>query len=170
MKSIRTIVILLVAFLGMQANAQNLKIGHINSSDILKLMPEVKAAQGELEKFSKELQNQSDLLVGEYQKKTEEYQSLPTTTSDVLKKDKETEIGQLEQRIKKFQEDAQGEVSKKQAELLEPIMKKLQDAIKEVAKEKTYDYILDTSNGSVIFQNEAFDIAPIVKKKLNILN
>lgn len=169
MKIIRTVVILVIALVGMQANAQNLKIGHINSSDILKLMPEVKAAQAELEKFSKELQNQSDLLVSEYQKKTDEYQSLPPNTSDILKKDKETEIVQLEQRIKKFQEDAQGEVSKKQSELLEPIMKKLQDVIKEVAKEKGYDYILDTSTGSVVYQNEAFDIAPLVKKKLNIL-
>jgi outer membrane protein len=169
MKIIRTFVILAIALVGLQANAQNLKIGHINSSDILKLMPEVKAAQAELEKFSKELQNQSDLLVNEYQKKTDEYQSLPPTTSDVLKKDKETEIVQLEQRIKKFQEDAQGEVSKKQSELLEPIMKKLQDVIKEIAKEKGYDYILDTSPGNVLYQNEAFDIGPLVKKKLNIL-
>jgi outer membrane protein len=170
MKILRTVTILLITLISMQTNAQNLKIGHINSSDILKLMPEVIAAQGELEKFSKELQNQSDILVGEYQKKTDEYQSLPPTTSDILKKDKETEIVQLEQRIKKFQEDAQGEVSKKQAELLEPIMKKLQDVIKEVAKEKGYDYILDTSTGSVVFQNEAFDISSFVKKKLNILN
>jgi outer membrane protein len=170
MKIIRTLVIILISTLGFNLNAQNLKIGHINSSEILKLMPEVKSAQAELEKFSKELQNQSDLLIGEYQKKTEEYQSLPPTTSDVLKKDKETEIVQLEQRIKKFQEDAQGEVSKKQSELLEPIMKKLQDVIKEVAKEKGYDYILDTSTGSVIFQNEAYDISSFVKKKLNILN
>ena len=170
MKIIRTIVILVIALVSLQANAQNLKIGYINSSDILKLMPEVKAAQAELEKYSKELQNQSDLLVSEYQKKTDEYQGLPTTTSDILKKDKETEIVQLEQRIKKFQEDAQGEVSKKQSELLEPIMKKLQDVIKEVAKEKGYDYILDTSTGSVIYQNEAYDISSFVKKKLNILN
>jgi outer membrane protein len=170
MKIIRTVTILLITFIGIQTNAQNLKIGHINSSDILKLMPEVIAAQGALEKFSKELQNQSDILVAEYQKKTDEYQALPPTTSDILKKDKETEIVQLEQRIKKFQEDAQGEVSKKQAELLEPIMKKLQDVIKEVAKEKGYDYILDTSTGSVVFQNEAYDISSFVKKKLNILN
>jgi len=170
MKIIRTIAILVIAFFAFQVNGQNLKIGHINSSEILKLMPEVKTAQGDLEKFSKELQNQSDILIAEYQKKTDEYQGLPANTSDVLKKDKETEIVQLEQRIKKFQEDAQGEVSKKQSELLEPIMKKLQDVIKEVAKEKGYDYILDTSTGSVIFQNEAYDISSFVKKKLNILN
>jgi outer membrane protein len=170
MKIIRTFAIIVIAFLGLQTSAQNLKIGYINTSEILKLMPEVKTAQAELEKYSKELQNQSDLLIGEYQKKTEEYQGLPASTSDILKKDKETEIVQLEQRIKKFQEDAQGEVSKKQSELLEPIMKKLQDVIKEVAKEKGYDYILDTSTGSVIYQNEAYDISSFVKKKLNILN
>jgi outer membrane protein len=170
MKMIRTFAILAIAFLGFQTSAQNLKIGYINTSEILKLMPEVKTAQAELEKYSKELQNQSDLLIGEYQKKTEEYQGLPANTSDILKKDKETEIVQLEQRIKKFQEEAQGEVSKKQSELLEPIMKKLQEVIKEVAKEKNYDYILDTSTGSVIFQNEAYDISAFVKKKLNIVN
>ena len=169
MKLIKSILILVIVIIGSQVNSQNLKIGHINSSDILKLMPEVKAAQAELEKFSKELQTQSDILVSEYQKKTDEYQSFPPSTSEILKKDKETEIVQLEQRIKKFQEDAQSEVSKKQSELLEPIMKKLQDVIKEVAKEKGYDYILDTSPGNVLYQNEAFDIGPLVKKKLNIL-
>jgi outer membrane protein len=168
MKAIKSFFILLFILFNSVTYSQNLKIGHINTSDLLKLMPEVKTAQDEIEKYNKELQGQSDLLVNEYQGKLESYQNLSASMSETVKKDKETELVQLEGRIKKFQDEAQGEITKKQEELLQPIMKKVKDAIGEVAKEKGYDYVLDTAAGIVLFFNESNDVTSFVKKKLGL--
>jgi outer membrane protein len=168
MKLVGKLFVVMCMLVSTSTFSQTLKIGNINTGDLLKLMPDVKSAQDQLEKYSKDLQSQSDLLVNEYQSKLESYQNLSDNMSDAVKKDKETELVQLEGRIKKFQEEAQSEVSKKQDELLAPIMKKVKDAIAEVAKEKGYDYILDTSVPTVLYSNETFDITSIVKKKLGL--
>lgn len=164
MKRFITLIFVAVAFV----SYAQLKIGHINTSDVLKKMPVVDSAQAKLQKFTQQLQNQSETLVNEYQTKLENYQSQSSNMAETVKKDKEIELQQLESRIKKFQEEAQKEVESKQKELLEPIMNNLQDIIKQVAKEKGYDYILDTSSGVVLYFKDSDDISEFVKKKLNI--
>jgi outer membrane protein len=168
MKALKVFFIFLFISFISNTYSQNLKIGHINTSDLLKLMPEVKTAQDDIEKYQKELQGQSDLLINEYQGKLESYQNLSANMSETVKKDKETELVQLEGRIKKFQDEAQGEISKKQEELLEPIMKKVKAVIGEVAKEKGIDYVLDTAAGIVLYFNDTYDITSFVKKKLGL--
>ncbi len=144
------------------------KVGHINTSDLIKLLPDYKTASTTLQTFSTELQDQIDVLVEEYTKKVESYKTLDPTTSDVVRKDKETEIMQLEDRIKAFQEEAENSALAKQKELMNPILDKVETAIKEVAEEKGYNYILDTSSGIVLYFDESDDITIYVKKKLGV--
>ena len=162
----RFIAVIFIAFAFVSYAQQ--KIGHINTSEILKKMPAVDSAQAKLQKFTQQLQNQSETLINEYQTKLESYQSQASNMAETVKKDKEIELQQLESRIKKFQEEAQKEVESKQKELLEPIMNNLQGVIKEVAKEHGYDYILDTSSGVVLYFKDTDDISSFVKKKMNI--
>jgi len=145
------------------------KFAHINTSDLLKKMPVVDTAQALLQRFAAKLQNQSESLINEYQTKLEYYQAHSNDMTETIKKDKELELQQLENRIKKFQEEAQSEVEKKQKELLEPIMNNVQTIIKEVAKEKGYDYVLDTSSGIVLYFKDENDISSFVMKKLGLV-
>lgn len=163
----KLIAIVLVAFT-FACQAQQ-KIGHINTSDLLKKLPAVDSAQAKLQRFAAQLQSQSEALINEYQVKLEYYQAHATEMTETVKKDKELELQQLESRIKKFQEEAQSEVEKKQKELLEPIMSNVQGLIKDVAKEKGYDYILDTSSGVVLFFKDSDDISAFVEKKLGLV-
>jgi len=148
--------------------SQTLKIGHINSSKVLELMPEVKTAKTQLEAVQKEYEAQLDVLITEYRTKLEDYQAKSATMTAILKKDKETEIVQLENRIKAFQEDAAEDMQTKEMELMKPILEKLQNVITEVAKENKYDYILDTAGGTVLYSKDGDDITALVKKKLGI--
>jgi outer membrane protein len=59
-------------------------------------------------------------------------------------------------------------LQKKQNELLEPMVKKAKKAIEDVAKESGYKQVLDTSSGSVLYNDPADDILNLVKKKLNL--
>lgn len=168
MKTYKNVLLIFLTILSIQSFGQS-KVGHLNTADILQLLPEVKQAQSQLEKHSEQLENQVQILLNEYQTKVESYQKAKDI-SDVVRKDKETEIIQLEERIKKFQESAQMELSTKEKELIQPIIEKINKAVEDVAKEKGFDYILDTSKvkGVVLFANEKADITIYVKSKLGL--
>ncbi|MFN9882854.1 MAG: OmpH family outer membrane protein, partial [Bacteroidota bacterium] len=63
---------------------------------------------------------------------------------------------------------AQEKLQTKKQEIYSPILKKAEDAVKAVAKENGYAYVFDTSIGAVIYAQDADDIMPLVKKKLNL--
>ena len=146
----------------------DLKIAHFSRGEIVQMMPEVKKATDDLEKYQAELQKQVEVLFEEYQRKMEYYQQNAGSMSETLKKDKEREISQLEERIQRFQQEAQGDVQRKEQQLLEPILKKLDKAVKDLAQEKGYHYILDSSGGSVLYATEGENITADVKKKLGL--
>ncbi len=107
-------------------------------------------------------------MVSEYTTKVESYKELSGEMTSAIREDKETEIMQLEERIKKFQKRAEKESQNKRQELMDPIIKSVENAVNEVAKEENYDYILDTSSGVVLFSKDSDDITLLVKKKLGI--
>lgn len=168
MKVIKNLLAAILVLFSIGVSAQNMKIGHINTSNLLAVLPEVEVAKTSLQAYQKELEAQVDILVTEYRTKIETYEQNSSVWSNAVKKDKEKEIIQLEERIKEFQEDATKELSQKEQELLQPILDKVKDAVTEVAKEKGYDYILDTSAGTVLFSKDSDDITIFVKKKLGL--
>ena len=168
MKLIKNVFLAVLMFSSISTFAQNSRVGHINTSKLLAVLPEVETAKSQLEAYQKELENQIDVLVTEYRKKIETYDEMSPNWTSTVKKDKEREIMQLEERIKVFQEDATNELSEKEKELLQPILDKVKVAVEEVAKEKGFDYILDSSGGMVLFSKDADDITPFVKKKLGL--
>ena len=148
--------------------AQNSKIGHINSNDLLELMPEKAKAAQDVEAFAKQLEGQLKTMSAEYQTKVTEYQNQQALMAEAVKQAKVQEITDLETRIQQFQQNAQASLQQKENEILQPIIEKAKKAIEDVAKEKGYDYILDTGLGVVLFWETGDDILPLVKKKLGL--
>ena len=162
--------IILITFLSIVAfnsNAQN-KFGHLDSQELLLLMPERKAAENSIADFAKTLEAQLSAMSAEYQQGLQEYQENEANYNDLVKKDKEAEILGLQQRIQTFQQDAQQSLAAKEQELLEPILSKARKAIEEVAKEGKYTYIFDKTGGTILYANESEDVLPLVKKKLGL--
>lgn len=157
-----------IASFGFIATVSAQKIAHINSNDLLLLMPERKQAETTLQDYAKQLEGQMGTMNQEYESKVQEYQSKEAMMSDVIKQDKIKEITDLETRIKNFQTTAQESLQKKEQELLQPMMDKAKKAIQEVAKESGYKYVLDSALGVVLYSEPGDDIMPQVKKKLGI--
>lgn len=166
-KSIIILSIFLLAGL-LSATAQNSKVGHINSNDLLELMPERDKAAKDVQAFAQQLENQLKTMSAEYETKLKEYQSQQALMTDPVRQLKVQEITDLENRIQQFQQTAQESLAKKENEILKPIIDKAKKAITDVAKEKGYDYILDTGLGMVLYANDSEDILPLVKKKLGL--
>jgi len=104
----------------------------------------------------------------EYQTKLQTYQSKADSMPEAIKQTKEKELYDLQTRIQDFQQTAQESIQKKKEEIYGPILKKAEDAIKLLAKEKSYSYIFDTSVGAVVYAQESDDLMPVVKAKLGI--
>lgn len=135
-------------------------------------MPEYKLIENELNTFEKQLRNQLKTRRQEIETKYQAYTASPTNTPDAIKKDKESELADLQENIQKFQQDAQASMQKKQSDLVNPVFIKVGKGIEEVALENGYSYIINPQmigGGDVLlFTDEKYNISNLVLKKLGI--
>jgi len=167
--------LVLAAFISLTINANAQKFGHIVSQDIIENMPDYKNAQTQLEAEGKKAETQYQAMATEYQNKVQAYQenvqladAAPEKWSAAIRADKEQEIMQLQERIQRFQENAQQSLQQKRTELMNPIIEKLDAAVKKVATAGGYVYVMDKNN--VLFINETIsvDLTAEVKKELGM--
>lgn len=144
------------------------KFGHINSAELLEIMPAKTKIQSELESYKVGLENQMKAMTSEYESKVAEYQANEGTWTDVVKQMKVEMINELEGKIQQFSQTAQTSLAEKEQELVKPLLDDAQAAIKKVAKDNGYTYIFDVSSGTILHYPEGDDILPLVKKHLNI--
>lgn len=167
-KLLKLAFVLVLVLIGNQLVAQNLKFGHINSSELIQAMPQTKQADSLLKAYGGSLDSQLKGMTAEYQNKLQTYQGRRDSLPDAIRGTKEKELEDLGNRIQDFQTTAQESIQKKKEELYGPILKKAEAAIKDIAKEKGYSYIFDTSLGTVIYAQESDNIMPVVKAKLGL--
>lgn len=169
MKQLIALAIVALAMIGTPALAQkSSKFGHINSAELLSLMPERKAAAAKMDSITKDVEKQLQEMMTEYRTKQEKYSNEAPKLSELVKKDKEEELQSLATRIQNFQQQAQQSLEQQEQGLVEPIVNKAKKAIEQVAKENGYTYIFDTSAGSLLFWEESDNVLAMVKKKLNL--
>jgi len=170
MKRILKVTLLAVVLLT-SANtfAQTLKLGHIDSSKLLAIMPERDAAQKQIETQAKEFEAQMKSMQAEYEKLYQAYIAERETLSEALRADKETEIQSLQGRMQQYDQFAQTGIKKAKQDLLKPIFDRASKAIKDVGEENGFTYVIDLSTGVVLFNSaSSTDIMPLVKAKLGI--
>jgi outer membrane protein len=161
----------LILLVGQNAMSQNIKFGHINSDELIQSLPEFDSANVKLEKYRKELINALDLMTVELNNKSETYTKESKNYTDIVKQTKEQELVDMNKRIQEFQNNAQQQLQQKQSELFQPIMGKVDKAIKEVGKENGFVYIFSVGQGSsLLFFDEAksTNIMPLAKAKLGL--
>src|SRR5689334_4284935 len=107
MKNYKKILFVIALFLAVtNVKAQTLKFGHINSADLIQLMPETKKADSTLRKFGESLDSQLKGMTAEYQSKLQNYQSKKDSLPEAIQAIKEKELTDLGQRIQDFQQTA----------------------------------------------------------------
>lgn len=157
---------MLAIVIGFAASAQ-IRLGHINSQELLELMPEKAVAFKKAESLATELQKKLETMSAEYEQKVTAYQAKEATMSQTIKQSTVAEITSLQQRIQQFQTTAQDEIAKEEQRLLQPILDKARNAISNVAKTNGFAYIFDISSGATVYEGGE-DVLPLVKKELGI--
>ena len=170
--TIKTLAVMFFIFTAIQINAQSYKFGHIDSQKLLQSLPESTDAQKKLEAEGKSIQEQLEVMQVEYNNKVNDYvenDKLAATDSKkwskLVQDDKNQEIQNLGKRIQQYQATAQKQIESKKAELFQPILKKVDEAIKTVAKENKFTYIFDLSI-LLYHSDDSIDITSMVKAKL----
>ncbi|MBR3959441.1 MAG: OmpH family outer membrane protein [Bacteroidales bacterium] len=167
----KSLILLFAAMLAFSASAfaqKTVKLGHINSSDLMQIMPGKDSAQSAFEAEVKILEGELKAMQDELEKKLNDYQERKSQMTELIRTTKEQELNDLNQRIQIYQQNAQKKLQEKEAELLQPIIDRAKQAISDVAKENGYTYIFDTSAGAVLYQQDSDDILNLVKKKLGL--
>lgn len=147
------------------ASAQN-KIGYISTDELIGVMPEAEAADNQLKAYQAELAQNGQDLMKDLSIKDSLFVKDSAKLSASMKEIKRKELITLYQRVQNWQNEAQEMYNQEAQKKIAPIRVKALDAIKAVAKENGYAYVLDIN--SVIVAPPGDDLLTLVKKKLGI--
>ena len=158
-----TLVLLLAAG---AVEAQTLKLGYINSQQIFQNAPgaeEANAAfQTDLASFEAEAQQLQDELIG-MQQQLEQQQ---LTLSPEAKRNREQQISQRATEAQDRMAQLDQLANTRRAELVQPVMDRINEVIEQIREEGNYALILDTASGSIIAADPTLDLTDEVIRRL----
>lgn len=142
----------------------------IDMEYILKRIPSYESANKQLESFSKQWQSEVDKKVEDVDAMYKKYQADLATLSGNEKTKRENEIVARENAIQELRNKyfgAQGELFKKQEQLIKPIQDEIYEAVKAISTESGYTIVVDrASASSIIFASPGIDISDRVLSRL----
>ncbi|MBK8965145.1 MAG: OmpH family outer membrane protein [Saprospiraceae bacterium] len=161
---------LLFGAISLSGQADSTKYGHMNLGNLLDELPETAKAEAILRVFADSLNQKDSLMTMAFQEAylllKKEYDEGGLT--QVQLQERQLALEKQRQEIQKYEEEAQALLESRRNELLGPILSRVDDAIKAVAKENGLLMIFDVSSGSMLFAAETIDVTPMVKTKLGI--
>lgn len=167
-KTLIAIIAYLLAFGGTAMAQKTVKLGHINSNDLMQIMPGRDSAQTVLQAEVQELETTLKTMQSEMEKRYNEYMENQSGWTELIRNTKQREIQDMGARIQEFQENAQKQLQQREQELLKPIIDRAKKAIEDVAAEGGYSYVFDSGVSALLYSPESDDIMPLVKKKLGL--
>lgn len=167
--------IALFAFISLataNVNAQQ-KIGYISLDYILAQMPEAKQVETELTATKTQYDNMYQSKVKDFQAKLADYEKNGTTMADVIKADREKELQGLQGSIEEFRQNSSTSLQKKQAQLLQPLLKKVEENMHAAAKENGYAFVFNYDAGQgttpiVLHAPDDANISDLILKRMGI--
>jgi outer membrane protein len=167
--------IALFAFFGLamsNVNAQQ-KIGYISLDYILAQMPEAKQVETELTATKTQYDNMYQAKVKDFQAKLADYEKNGATMDAVIKADKEKELQGLQGQIEEFRQTSSTSLQKKQAQLLQPLLKKVEDNMHAAAKENGYAFVFNYDAGQgttpiVLHAPDDANISDLILKRMGV--
>ena len=144
----------------------------IDSKYILEKLADYKESQSKLDQFSSQWQQEIEKKQAELDKMYKDYDAEQVMLSNELKKKREDELYNREKEVRDLQKKHfgfEGDLFKKRQELIKPIQDRVYVAIQKLAIERSYDFILDKSEGiTVIFADPKLDKSDEVLKFLSV--
>ncbi|MEY3676764.1 MAG: hypothetical protein RJB67_1254 [Bacteroidota bacterium] len=144
----------------------------IDTKYILERIPAYKEADAKLKLVGEQWQKEIDDLQVQLDKMYKNYESEQFMLTDALKKKREDELFEKEKQVRDLQKKRfgyEGDLFKERQRLIKPVQDKVYDAIQKIATSRSYDFVLDKSEGiTIIFADPKLDKSDDVLKELGI--
>ena len=154
-------------FLGIPiAQAQQLKLGYVDSQKILMSYPEAQEAQKKLEAFGLGVNQELKKMEDDFKALQEQLNQQSLLLSEEKKRAKAQELQDMAMQYQQLGQQRQEEIVKKREELFKPVYEKVNTVIKRMGDAEGYDMIFDAINGSLLFAKEQLDLTDKLLKEL----
>ncbi|MGA7160173.1 MAG: OmpH family outer membrane protein [Bacteroidota bacterium] len=154
-KVLAALLLLIVAAVSL-GNAQQ-KIGYVDSEKILAELPSAKEAKDSLATIVKIWQGELDRMSKDLQDKYEDYQKKQGLYNDQTKQVEQKKLIDEEQKMNDFKAQKfgqQGELAMQQDRLMQPIKKRIFDAISKIAVENKLAFVFDKAGDVILLYGE----------------
>jgi outer membrane protein len=146
--------------------AQALKIGFINSQQILASSADAAAAQQqfdeEMQGYQAEVQQLEEELTGMQQRLQQQQLTLSPEARANREQQLQAKLQEYQTRTAQLQQLA----DQRRAELIQPVMDKITAIIEAIREEGQYSLILDVAAGSIISADSTLDLTPEVMQRM----
>ena len=165
-KKIAFAVAMCILPLGAMAHA---KFAHMNSQEVISVMPEFTKAQADLDAMSKKFQEEMQRTQTEFNKRYQEFVAQADSLPKTIAERRQKELQDMAQRQEQFQQEAYQTMQQAQQDAMTPIYKKLDEAIKAVGTAEGVVYIFDIARTPIAFVgSQSVDVTAKVKAQLGI--
>jgi Outer membrane protein len=176
-------VFLFVLIAGSNSAYSQLKFGYVDSEVILKQLPESQKVLSDLEAIQKlyvdtvsakekELKSKAEIFKGRYEDAQKQVESGQIKSDTELKKlnedisELQKEIQTLDEGLSLYKQKIQSDLVQRQNEMFKPIKEKIVKAIEEVSRTMKINFVLDKSDGALLYGDKEFDITFKILDKL----
>lgn len=168
MRHLKSLVIITFMTLGLGfANAQ--KVAHVNLERVVANMPETRALQAEIAKIQKTYRDDLEEMGKKLETKYKKYSGEQASQTEDENQKRAQEIQDDRNKLAQAEQLAYKEIQEKQQKGLIPILQKAEKALKEVAKSRGIQYVLDSSAGKGLLIADGDDLYTAMKIKLGLL-
>lgn len=166
MKKLITFFVLIISIVAFA----EMKFAYINSDKVLAEYNEAKKAKEELAEWNKEQEGKAMQMEQGIKKLEEEFKNMSVMISEEKKNEKMQEGQKKLMEYQQFKDQVwgqTGEFYKKNQTLMQPIIDKINEVIKEVSEKGKYDYVFDANTGTLLFAKPEYEITDEILKVLN---
>jgi len=159
-----------VAFTGTSVLAQTVKIGYIDSIKIFAENKETQAAERQYRVDVQQWEAQKVRYEQDLARMGDEMSAQSPMLSEEKKAERKLEFQRKMDEYKRFMEETFGDTglaAKRNKELTQPIVEKINRIIEELAKEQGLSMVFDVANANVVYADKTLDLTGLVLAKLN---
>lgn len=173
MKQLFTLCLISLSLLfGGLNNASAQRYAIIDTRYILDKMPEYRDAEKRLQTMGEQWQKDLDQRQADLDKMYRNFEAEQYMLAEELKKKREDELFNRERELRELQRRRfgyEGDLFKERQKLVKPLQDKVYNAVQKIAIARSYDFILDKSEGiTVIFADPKLDKSDDVLREMGI--
>ncbi len=159
----KKLLVALLVILSTSAMAQQ-KIGHVNSQELLDSMPSRKAALATLQQFEKDGVAELTQMEADLQKAYDKYMAEKDGKSPLLNQIEEDKLQKRQQALAEREQSLQREMQAISKSMNDPILERIQKAVKIIAERKKISYVIDET--TTLYFDAGIDLTAEVMAEL----